>query len=843
MLKKILFFVAFLSFVISASANRDSVTNRKYMWNVSFPYNMEVTIKNTSCAWNENVFNWDVSSILNVTWLDWSTCSISWNKVSCTKTISWWPIWAITWKFKIYASKKEILEKIWVPQKIYDNITWNYVQEFTIKMNIITDSNWGNSVSRATNFDFSDLADKYLLFGWDWVYEYSDESECNTCIQEMTWTWATWDSCSWTWDNRVCETNICSDPDFPIDDEPDDICTTSPCLTDGKIAPVLSYIKFDTCTVSWLDSICYAKADNNLKIKLSTLGQWYDPVWIKYLRFVANNYSNTSSVWNITNSLVNISTVSEKLKTISYSTFKDSWKYTIEFQWRWILNDSWTWSNIIDKKLIIIPNNNLKLWTYTIDKTSVYASNSSSESIRYCKEIFDEFWNEINTIYNVDSNVTILDWVKDADNNESLLISNIKFENSKFCFDINSLVPVTKTLKFKIKVPKHKQLESLVSNGLYKEFIIQTPTLEFKQPFSVELNWTENPQIWKDQNYKIKLINNWNISFTNWTLDLTSSSINLLDWHYWTSFNVIKKSWLSDSDNIAKFSWVIDANNNVLVSPKLNTKNLYFKYTIWWKTVRYKLDDSNILEWVAWCNIETLWAKIIWNLQWQWKQIITWQQDNISDLSKSDLRNKIRKEAYKAIWIRNSSKTNNINWIIYVDWDVKYSEIKNYINIWETIIVKDWNFIIDEDINKFIWIIVLKDNYKILSDYDNAWNVYVNNNVQNIDAIIYADWAFRSARFDWSSYDDSDLNRQLKLNWSLFTRNTIGWAVLWNSNFTLPWWEVTTDYNLASIYDLNYIRKVSPECDASWNQIENSISFIIKYNPSVQINPPKIFGN
>ena len=105
--------------------------------------------------------------------------------------------------------------------------------------------------------------------------------------------------------------------------------------------------------------------------------------------------------------------------------------------------------------------------------------------------------------------------------------------------------------------------------------------------------------------------------------------------------------------------------------------------------------------------------------------------------------------------------------------------------------------------------------------------------------VFYADWALRSADVSWNSYSDSDLTNRLTLNWSLFTRNTIGWAVLWDYNYTLPWGKITTDYNLASIYDLNYIRKVPMICD--WS-LDDWYSFIIKYSSSIQTNPPKLFS-
>ena len=213
-----------------------------------------------------------------------------------------------------------------------------------------------------------------------------------------------------------------------------------------------------------------------------------------------------------------------------------------------------------------------------------------------------------------------------------------------------------------------------------------------------------------------------------------------------------------------------------------------------------------------------------------------WQEYNSSNLVKWEFRWKIKKNVYSLI----KSMTNGsvVNWVKYIDW----SNIEiSWNDLWyETLIVKNWNVIINWDLNsdnKKLWIIVLKDNYLIDSDYNNMWNIYINKNVNQINAIIYADWAFRSADKNWNIYQDSELNTRLKLIWSLFTRNTIWWAVKASTAYTLPWWQETTDFNLASVYDLNYIRKVNNLCN--W---PDDYSFLIKYNSSIQTDPPKGFN-
>jgi hypothetical protein len=64
------------------------------------------------------------------------------------------------------------------------------------------------------------------------------------------------------------------------------------------------------------------------------------------------------------------------------------------------------------------------------------------------------------------------------------------------------------------------------------------------------------------------------------------------------------------------------------------------------------------------------------------------------------------------------------------------------------LIVKDGNVFINNDITttsgKPFGIIVLKDNYSVNTDYKLSGNVYVANNVETINAVIYADGAFIS---------------------------------------------------------------------------------------------------
>lgn len=377
--------------------------------------------------------------------------------------------------------------------------------------------------------------------------------------------------------------------------------------------------------------------------------------------------------------------------------------------------------------------------------------------------------------------------------------------------------------------------------GSAKEYYVQWWENSFLKPieWKIEiLEWWEYPEIWKEQKYKINLINTWSLANYNyWELKIEKSSIKQqVDGHFWNEFK--DEQWYFGnnirSDNVW-FVWKIDANKNILQWPQIKAYNLELKYNIFGKNIRYFLDN---IESEKSCDLETLGAKIFGQLQWDGKSDITWQEENFSDLSLGETRAQIRKNAYSQI--ATMTPNTEANGIKYVEWQNYVVETNpNY----ETLVVKNWNVIfnktkINED-NSKLWIIVLKDNYKVGSDYNNKWNIYVANNVEYIWASIYADGALRSAKYNGSSYNDLELNTKLKMYGSLFTRNTIWGAVLWWEQYTIPGWQITSNFDLAEKYDLNYVRKIDKVCSGN---PEDNYSFVIEYNPSIQTNPPKLFS-
>jgi hypothetical protein len=262
---------------------------------------------------------------------------------------------------------------------------------------------------------------------------------------------------------------------------------------------------------------------------------------------------------------------------------------------------------------------------------------------------------------------------------------------------------------------------------------------------------------------------------------------------------------------------------------------------------------------------EFLWVRVIWWIQGWWNSEFTGQKQNISSIASLESRTQIRKNAYT--YTNSMTDWQIVNWVKYVDLSLKPAWSKNYKieenPTYETLVVKNGNVIIDWDLNKnnkVLWIIVLRDGFNVQEDYKTTWNVYVLPNVQKINAIIYADGgliSIKEIKNDQAVLYETDstertqnLNKQLYMNGSLFTRNTIWWAVLTNQTngeYTLPWWWKTTDFNLALQYDLNYTRRWKKWCEqkieAGKQVCVYNEPFIIKYDSRIQTTPPKLFGN
>jgi len=464
----------------------------------------------------------------------------------------------------------------------------------------------------------------------------------------------------------------------------------------------------------------------------------------------------------------------------------------------------------------------------------------------------------ITDISNFSSDLINNSWV--ALNFENVNNTTIQWSWTDFYVDINWIKSRTPLVKNNWKISlKLQWISSYTTLNLSNIFY------NFKKPFTWILKvsddnwntWNAQPSLWTKQLYNLWLEQEsslvWNNLF-NYSLDDFTNKVEPIS--SWLELQDIVLSWSTlNSDNWTLFEARINTSVDAtqLDKPWIQVNKPIINYELDWENVSYYLSD-----WVEWNDStpiksewdEFLWVEVIWTLQWDGKSEFTGQESNFSDLSKSDVRVAIRKNAYYLI--KGMTSWQISSGIKYLEWDINFSEIGDLEGI-ETLIIKDWNLIVDQNVNeewKKLWIIILKDNYNINSDYDISWNVYVSSWVDYINAIIYADWWLISADLYWNPYTNDSLIRtnnlknQLILKWSLFTRNTIGWAILAWGYYLLPGWEQTNDFNKAMIYDLNYIRRWNNWCEdnnADWTCDLYNNPFVIIYNPSIQTNPPVWF--
>lgn len=186
----------------------------------------------------------------------------------------------------------------------------------------------------------------------------------------------------------------------------------------------------------------------------------------------------------------------------------------------------------------------------------------------------------------------------------------------------------------------------------------------------------------------------------------------------------------------------------------------------------------------------------------------------------------------------------------------------------KTLIVEGWNIFINSDIidgswdSDMLWLIAVSKSDS--SGNIEGWNIIIDSDVTDIHASLYADRSILSfAGWDIADGDtsDSSLANQLFIRGSIFSENTIGWAV--SSPYTCPFYvDDTCDEVLAKKYDLSFLRRyiLVAEVDEYWvptwvssprnwwsesstvKAWYESYPLIVEYNPVIQTTPPPFFG-
>jgi hypothetical protein len=507
----------------------------------------------------------------------------------------------------------------------------------------------------------------------------------------------------------------------------------------------------------------------------------------------------------------------------------------------------------------------------TISTTNVSGSKFANnyDTYKYNVQLKDQYWNYIwsKTISSVTQDCNWITWCdtiqlfetnpNDGENATVAVLSTQTDSDWKTIFTLKSYTPWQFNEIFKVNVPIW--WDNYIDNWNTDVYIWQYSYKNtFKKPIILEDilvssdSWITYSStwlaLWKEQRYKLVLKKDawatlsW---YSSWSIFIKENeTIQTSTWYYFIEWS---------------FTWVVDVFSNINITPplwftwtldfvdssgvlKVKAVEMPIYYKIWWKYIGYYLDD-NELTWI--CENTTKHVKVLWNIQSDGKATWVQQEENFSDLSTAEMRWIIKKNATLLVrWMIWNEIDNPINWVKYVNYTSTGTYTINTPINYETLIVRNGNVFINWNVSsnswKPLWIIVLKDNYDVNRDYDQAWNVYIAYDVKNINAVIYADWALRSANSSWKSYDDSYLWNRLSIKWSVFTRNTIWWAT-WTEDkwYLLPWWKglvkTIANFDLTQKYDLNYLRKTEI-CSY------DDYSLLIEYDSKLQTNPPKGFS-
>lgn len=655
-------------------------------------------------------------------------------------------------------------------------------------------------------------------------------------------------------------------------------------------APNISFRKWSAAL--WNSSYSYKANSDSLFIDMDESTAWWSSCVSKINYQILLNWAPYRSwtLWWTNNSYLN-------------DTVELPWI----FETKWVKNikvtatDEYGNSRVKDLQITVNPSDVDVLQSFVTPLSTWDKYPDWVQSYNYRLTLKDQYWNTINwkTISSINQTC---DWVTSWC---STIRSNMYDYLINWNFDAwsDSLI---------------EKWYSWVSSNTNWEIPFQISSnapWEFTNRFKVEINWWNDDYSPNStlNTYTI-LSRSWNETngFNKLFIwDITASDD---DWATWVALpefgtnmkykvSIIPTTWFNTSSNLVNFRNyidVVDYDNTSLQSLSdtidwLSTKEAIFDATIntsddatdfwtpgiqienWWETALFiwyyiwsewiiapvspneSYNSFDALSIINSSDDVFIWAKVVWLLQWDWKSNFAWlQEDNFSDISMVDVRWDIRKNAYSQI---SQMRHNSIVWgVKYVDWN----QLTNWIYVmesnptYETIILKDGDLFINRDINiswNKLWIIVLKDNYDVNTDYLswNGWNVYVSPDVSEINAVIYADGWFISVNDSWIPYSvdntqrSSELSNQLLLKGTLFTRNTIWGAFLVWGDYKLPWGsslpDTTQNFNKAMVYDLNYTRRWIKNCIVNWSWVckYRDWAFVIEYNPNVQVNPPKVF--
>lgn len=482
----------------------------------------------------------------------------------------------------------------------------------------------------------------------------------------------------------------------------------------------------------------------------------------------------------------------------------------------------WSHESNVPKPAIVYERYKTNIISSNIRCDDLYANNSDICKISY-KITWDvpEPWINFSSLRFENIFFSKPVYVNQIDNewNKWLNIATPTIDNNgNLDYNIKSKAPFRDDWDFSFDIKN-----SNWTNGKITESIF----LDYKKPYIATLTVVDDSslKIWTLQKIRLNVSKHSSVSSLPYTiLDYTESFSLSSD-----NYIIQNKQKLSNIEANLRVNY----KSNETVEDVILESKPQISYSLWWENILYyinSLEDWDNYDPISLFTDRFKWVKIIWLMQTYGKQIHTGQWVNISEIGAPTIRTTLKMNAYELIaWLKPSLKS--LNWVLYVNWDyhIHWDLVDSVGKNYETLIVKNGNVYIDWNLNtwdKKLWIIVLRDNWSAIE----KWNIYIHKDVTLVKSDIFAEWSFISYWWDsWSdkisNYSDSNtrtssLNKQLIMYWTLFTRNTIWWAIIWNTGkYILPWWSETTDFNKAVMYDLNYTRRWNTWCDKNWNWV------------------------
>lgn len=269
-------------------------------------------------------------------------------------------------------------------------------------------------------------------------------------------------------------------------------------------------------------------------------------------------------------------------------------------------------------------------------------------------------------------------------------------------------------------------------------------------------------------------------------------------------------------------------------------------YEILWESISYPSTSKNLNNIVSNNQIKVAWLANKWN-----NEILIDSSNKFlnNNISRANLRKQIAKNVEYIIknWVKSNVELRTSDytidkWPVWVD----------------TIIVKWADLIITWDLYKNNPEII--NSIVVLKEWNNGWNIWIENTVKFISSIIYTDWLIISGEKSTNKYYSDTSGwaiNQLFIKWSIFSLNTI-WGASTNP-LKCPYFvnSSSCDENTAKRYDLNHLRHYVNDNNSHWtaflsgeywkdNINMNKVWYtdaptIIEYDALIQSNPSQVF--